>query len=47
MQSQKKYLKEIREKYNWWKKENETLKGPTIKELNEDSDILKKKSKAF
>lgn len=43
----KKYLKEIREKYNWWKSENEKLIGPKIKSSIDDSEILKKRVKLF
>lgn len=39
------YLREIRDKYNEWRKENESLKGP-LKEVNDnDFDIIKKRVK--
>jgi hypothetical protein len=43
----KKYLKEIREKYNWWKSENEKLIGPKIEPSSEDSGVIKKRVELF
>lgn len=39
----KKYLAEIRQKYNTWKEENENLLGPTKIETDYDSEIIEKR----
>jgi len=39
----RKYLAEIREKYEWWHHENEKLIGPTSKKTDNDSEIIKKR----
>ena len=36
----KKYLQEITEQYNIWKKANECLKGPCIKSTDKDNEII-------
>ncbi len=43
----KKYLSEIRIKYNKWRQQNELLKGPYIKANSSDKDILAKRVKLF
>jgi len=41
------YLAEIRKKYDKWKKVNERLKGPHIKKLKKDSEIIQKRVRLF
>lgn len=38
-----KYLAEIREKYNWWHKENMALIGPGIEKRDSDAQIISKR----
>ena len=43
----KKYLAEIREKYDEWKKDNENLDGPLITKTDNDSKIIQKRVELF
>lgn len=45
--SKKRLLKAIRAKYNAWKKANEKLKGPFAEIQDNDSEIIKERTKLF
>lgn len=43
----RRYLREIRQKYNIWKKQNAKLKGPLLARSENDFDILKQRVELF
>jgi len=43
----KKFLQQIRERYDRWKKDNEDLRGPFLKKSAEDDTVIEKRTKLF